>query len=91
MSDLDRQFEKWISDNEHILEAFITIGLQAKADGRKRIGAKFAAELVRWNSTLRSEKSQWKVPNSMVSRLAREAMKREPQIAGMFNVAKLRA
>ena len=86
----DAVFMAFNACNPHVLDLFIRFAREAKAAGRKRIGAKMIAERIRWETTVATLDADYKINNNHVSRLARLAMQREPDLAGMFKTRALK-
>lgn len=74
-------------DREHpeVYAEIKRLALQAHADGRRRIGIGFLAELARWHLTTNARDAEGlKVNNDYRSRWVRRLIAEEPQLAHMF-------
>lgn len=74
-------------DREHpeVYAEIKRLALQALADGRKRIGIGFLAELARWNLTTGARDGKgYKLNNDFRAVWVRRLVVEEPQIASMF-------
>ena len=90
---LDQQFEKWVHSPEGGMAAnwFIRLGLQAKKAGLEKYGAKGIAEVLRWQISIEKKSVEiFKINNNYISRLARFAEERAPELKGLFEKRELK-
>ena len=64
-------FFHWLSQNQHIWEAFERRAYQMALVGRKRYSARTIIEVLRWDSDLREKNKLFKISNNMVPGMAR--------------------
>lgn len=76
--------DAWLTANEHIVAAFCRIALQAKARGFKRWSADGICHILRWENSKEKNKTFWKINNNRTAALAREAIRRYPELNGLF-------
>mgnify|MGYP000877982731 CR=1 FL=1 len=88
---LDMKFAQWLDQNQHVLRVFVDRALAAQAAGRTRIGAKRLVEAMRWDTQLTTQGDEFRLNNNYVSRLARAAVKRRPELASLFEFRELRS
>lgn len=89
---LDARFRAFHDEHPDVYEALVRLARQAKSAGRKRIGMKLLAEVVRWERiTSGKDDEGWKLNNSYVSRYARLIAEREPDLASLFEMRELRS
>jgi len=94
---LDDRFAVWVHTpaGGEIANQFIRMSWGLWKRGIKRYGAKAIVERLRWHYTLmaakRSGYDEYKINNNYVSRLARLAVERAPELKGFFEVRELKA
>lgn len=88
---LDDQFAAWLAVNPHVLSAFIALARQAQRAGLRKFGAKAVIERLRWEYAIQTGGSEFKFNNRFTSRLARVAVERAPDLAGLFEFRDLRS
>ena len=91
---IQERFEVWINANPLVLDTFIRLAREAKARGKTRIGAKLICEVIRWEMSINSDvpdDDEFALNNVYVSRLARLAASRAPDIADMFKFRQLKS
>jgi hypothetical protein len=89
---LDAYFARWLAANPHVLDAFVHYAEQVRRRGLRRFGAKAIAERLRWEYAIQTEDdSGFKLNNNLTSRLARAAVDRRPDLAGLFEFRELRS
>lgn len=86
---LDDRFAAWISANPEVYTAAREIALDLVERGHKRAGIKAIAERMRWLHMVQTQGGEYLIDNSMLSRLARLLMERNPQLAGFFEIREL--
>lgn len=90
---LDERFERFIALNGHVYSAFVLLTREyLRGTGHKRVGAKAVFEEMRWRFAIRTRgESSYALNNSYVSRLARLAAQKEPDLADVFEFRTLRS
>lgn len=88
---LDDRFARWIKANPQVLTAFIHFADQARLRGRTRIGGKAIAERLRWEAPISTRGDDFKINNSFISRLARAAVTKRPDLIELFEFRELRS
>lgn len=79
------QFWEWLSDNMHILNAFVKLALRTQARGVERYSADGLCHVLRWRTEIRDRsQSAFKINNTYVAGLARLAMGLQPGLRGFF-------
>lgn len=86
---LDERFEIFHAENPHVFEVMVRLAREAKARGRRRIGAKALAERARWELAFAVEGEDFKINNSYVSRYARLLAETHPELADLFEFRRL--
>jgi len=82
-----QQFERWkqTAEGRHTCSLFMRLACGLYKGGRRRIGAKAIVERIRWHYNVRRGRgASWKVNNNHTAYLARWAMSRRPELAGVF-------
>lgn len=91
---LSDKFVAWVHSAEGsvAMEMFCDMALDAYDAGVKKIGAKAIWERLRWNFQVEKRLGdKYKLDNSLVSRAARIAILRHPELASMFEFRTLRS
>lgn len=90
---LDERFERFHAANPHVYRAFVAIAREyLAATGRDHVGAKMLWEELRYRFAVRSRgESDYSLNNSYVSRMARLAAAREPDLRTAFEFRQLRS
>jgi hypothetical protein len=92
VADLREEYERFINANPHVYAAFVSLARQAKARGKKRLAIKALLEVVRWELSLKiAGPGEFKLNNSISPYLARAIMTREPDLAGIFEIRRVRS
>jgi hypothetical protein len=80
-------FIAWIPKNLHVFGEFCSRALAIKKSGRTHYGAKTIAEVIRFNTDIRSKPDEsFKMNNNYTAYLARLCMLAYPQTNGMFEL-----
>ena len=91
----DKWFEDWrhSPNGREVTNKFIRVAVGLKRSGFKTFGAKAIAERVRWHMTIKAgpDGESFKMNNNAVSRLARFAEQRAPELKGFFIKRRLKA
>lgn len=88
-SQLDREFNRFVERNPHVVTLFISFALRAQQRGQK-IGAKAVWERLRWDLVVETDEVAPRLNNNYTSRMARLAMEREPRLDEFFETRELR-
>lgn len=75
---------QWLVENEHIVTAFCRIAREAKARNFCRWSADGICHVLRWETHLAEQGGGWKINNNRTALLAREAIRRYPELDGFF-------
>lgn len=88
----DKAFLDFHAANPMIYKVFVSFARQAKAAGAKALGAKAVWERMRWSFAVENAPGGegYVFNNNYVSRYARLAMMKEPDLAGMFETRRLK-
>ena len=88
---LDERFAAFIAANPHALRYFRDLALPILANGR-RTSAKALVDMARYShAAFAPVGSEFKIDNSIVSRLSRALMDEFPELAGVFTTRELRS
>ena len=91
MTNIDDRFKEFHLSHPHIFDLFCRFALQVKERGKK-IGAKAIAERIRWEIYFeKPAKDEYKINNSFVSRYARLAVEKYPDLITVFNFRSLKS
>jgi len=74
---LDDRYALWTEANPHAVPAFEALA-EEWLTARKRIGVKALAEILRHRTDFDTNGNGWKIDNSMLSRVARDLVRRRP-------------
>lgn len=86
------QFAKFHDRNPHVYDELVRLARQAKDRGHRRIGIELLFAVIRWERMMSTtDPTGFKLNDHYTSRYARLIMEREPDLAGMFRLRKLRA
>lgn len=88
---LDEKFRRHVREHPEFYAEFRQIALDLHRRGQKRAGAKFIAEIIRYQRIMRRAEGDFKINNSLLSRYARLLMAREPALEGFFELRTLRS
>ena len=69
-----------------IYESLRSLALEAKAQGKTRIGMMALVNQIRWSDARGSTTDDWKMNNNYTPDYARLLMVQEPELTGMFEV-----
>src|SRR5210317_391777 len=64
-------FWRWLTENEHIYDAFKIEAIRMALTGRKRYSARTIVELLRWQSDLKDSDKTFKINGNYVPGMAR--------------------
>ena len=82
-------FLRFHGDNPHIYDELVMLARRAKRRGAQRIGIGMLFEVLRWRWTLRADGDTFKLNNNYRSYYARLIMRRESDLAGIFELRAL--
>lgn len=86
--------EYWAHRRDHpwVWEKLVDLALEARAEGRSRMGIAALFEIARWN-TRHSERDRhgWKLNNSLRAYYARALELEHPELRGMFEKRRLKS
>lgn len=82
-SDLDREALAWLADHPEIYDLVVELARRWTAAGHRQCGIGFIWERMRWDLGVRTGRAP-ELNNSYRAVVAREVMKREPDLAGFF-------
>ena len=88
---IQQRFEAFDQANPWVRQALTDLAMQAKRDGRTRIGMKHLVEVVRWNYGRRTSGTEFRFDNRYTSRFARAIVADHPDLADLFELRRLRA
>ena len=87
---IQERFEQFHADNPAVYEEMVAVCRELKATYGRGVSAKFVWEKLRL--TLRAKyRGRYMLDNSLTSRYAREVMRREPDLAGFFQLRDLKS
>ena len=71
---------RWMEEHPDAVQLFETLAMQAVNRGRK-FGMKALTERVRWEYMITRDEGTWKLNNNHTAYVARELVRRHPQLA----------
>ena len=80
---IEQRFNKYLTDNPHIYEAFKQYTFKAIAKKYQRFSAEFIFNVIRWETAI-SGKDQYKINNDFKAFFARKFMQEHPEYNGYF-------
>lgn len=90
-SDLQFRFLQYHEANPHVYAAVRTVALSLRRKDWRQYGVGACFELLRFHSDVRAISGSWKLNNDYRSRYARLLMEQEPELAGLFQLRRLRS
>lgn len=87
---LEASFNRFHAANPHVYEALKTVALWCVRNGRK-MGIKAIYERVRWEYSISTSGSPYKLNNNYTAYYARKLMRDVPELAGYFETRRRRA
>ena len=78
------EFDKWLTDNNHIWRAFENEALKVVRAGYEHYSAKTIIEFLRHHTAIKEGSGEWKINNDATSHLARLFAKKHPIYAHLF-------
>lgn len=86
---LDDRYAVWLAANPNVLAAAESLVAEWLDKGHTRVGIGMVAEVLRYRTGIQSAASEWKIDNSMRSRLARTLIDLHPTWADAFELRAL--
>lgn len=87
---LEESFKRFHAANPHVYEALKAVALWCKRNN-KRMGIKAIYERIRWEYSISTTGSPYKLNNNHAPFYARALMKNEPELSGFFETRRQRA
>jgi hypothetical protein len=87
---LEESFKRFHAANPHVYEALKAVALWCVRH-KKRMGIKAIYERVRWEYSIATSGSPYKLNNNFSAHYSRLLMKNEPELAGFFETRRRRA
>jgi hypothetical protein len=84
-------FKNYDEQNPQIWREFKRVCFVAKAKGFTNYSAKGVFEVIRWETQVSDDTTQFKVCNNFTPDYARKMMKEYPEFEGFFRIKQLRA
>lgn len=88
---IDARFAQFHRENPIVYKTLVRLAREARDAGKTRVGIKALAERARWDLWLATRGDDFKINNSLISRYVRLIVAQEPDLAGMFELRRLRA
>lgn len=90
---IQERFESFHAANPWVYRELVRMAYKMKERGRKKVGIKFLAEVLRWNyyMTTADAESEWKICNSYLSRYTRLIDEQEPDLKDFLTRRKLKS
>ena len=79
------RFKDFHLSNPHVYRGLRDLAIKMRRTGRKRYGIKGLFEVLRWETSLRTTDSEFKLNNSYTSFYARLLMATEHELSGFFS------
>lgn len=87
---ISKAFFTFHEKNPQVYTELVKLAREARDKGLKNVGISLLWEVLRWNNLMKADGAAIKLQNNFRSRYARLIMAQEPDLAGLFKVAKLR-
>lgn len=84
--ELIQSFEKYHDDNPHIYKEFMRLTRIARESGRERFSAWLIINALRWEHSIQTKHSDFKISNDHIAIYARLAIWDEPSYEGFFEL-----
>lgn len=84
-----KEFRKYDEENPHIWREFVIKTKEAQGRGYNKISAHFIFQILRWETGVRAEGSNWKVDHNHFPYYSRKFMEEYPESEGIFEIRKL--
>lgn len=78
------RFFEWINSNWHVYQAFVDLAREGHRRGLRHWGAFAIINVLRWQTALRENASEFKVNNNYAPGMSRLAMRQFPELRGFF-------
>lgn len=83
---LEHRFLEFHAANPHVYDRLVALARQAKRRGREKLGIAMIYEVVRWEHFMRTDDPEgYRLNNNWRAFYARLIMRREPDLAGIFD------
>lgn len=87
----ESRFTEFLRAHPEIYQAYCRLALDKIRAGAKRIGSKAIWEVLRWNTPLREDGSEFKLNNNLTPFFARKFQKDYPQYADRIETRRAKA
>lgn len=77
----ERKARQWMAEHPEAMSLFEELALRASRFGQRKFGVKALAERVRWEFSIERGQDEFKVNNNHVAHIARELIRRRPELA----------
>jgi len=88
---LDELFDEYHEANPHVYDAVLHLAQMAQARGIERWSIQGIFEVLRWESSIRTNSVPWKLNNRFRGHYARKVMREHPTLAAFFELRRLRS
>lgn len=83
-SELKAKWWRWHKENPHVYDLFKRFSLQAINKGHKRLSAWLIVNRIRWETSIETTGSDFKISNDFIAFYARLFMHEHPEYVGFF-------
>lgn len=87
---IDERFERFLVEQPDVYPHFVELARQVKQRGAKHYSADAICQVLRWHKMVQNGSEPYKMSDHFTSRLARKAMAEHQDLAGFFELRKLR-
>lgn len=89
---IEERFLAFHEANPHVYRSLVALARQMRAGGRARVSIKLLIERLRWEYAMRTTRpeGEYAINNDYTSRYARLIMASNPDLAGIFELRRLR-
>lgn len=87
----ERRWRDFHAANPRVYQVLRDLALHAVRRGKRKVGMKALWETARWHVWLETNADDYRFNNSFTAYYARELMRREPELRGVFEARRLRA
>lgn len=89
---IDERFRDFHAANPDVYDGLVRLARAGKARGAKKLGIEQLYAVLRWETFMRTSRdSGFKLNDHFTSRYARLIMEQEPDLAGIFEIRRLRS
>lgn len=89
MKTLKQKFLDFDKENPEVYEMFCRFSFQAMQRGHKRLSAWMVANRIRWETSIETTGSDFKLSNDFIALYARKFMEDHPQHEGFFKTKQM--